>query len=66
MTVPATSSREIEGKGRIIRELLAARKYSIDCYQREYKWQQMQVSELYQKLVEEIWLPARILEEARA
>jgi hypothetical protein len=28
-------SREIDGKGRTIRELLAGRKYSIDYYQRE-------------------------------
>src|SRR5437867_11968636 len=39
-------SREIDGKGRTIRELLAGRKYSIDYYQREYKWQQKQVAEL--------------------
>ena len=31
--------REIDGKGRTVRELLANRKYSIDYYQREYKWQ---------------------------
>lgn len=43
--VPATS-REIDGKGRTVRELLANRKYSIDYYQREYKWQQKQVAEL--------------------
>ncbi len=29
-------SREIDGKGRTVRELLAGRKYSIDYYQREY------------------------------
>lgn len=40
------ASREIEGKGKTIRELLAGRKYSIDYYQREYKWQQKQVVEL--------------------
>jgi uncharacterized protein with ParB-like and HNH nuclease domain len=43
-TTPA--SREIDGKGRTVRELLAGRKYSIDYYQREYKWQQKQVKEL--------------------
>jgi hypothetical protein len=42
--------REIDGKGRTIRELLAARKYSIDYYQREYKWQQKQVAELIDDL----------------
>src|SRR5438132_7916775 len=43
-------SREIDGKGRTIRELLAGRKYSIDYYQREYKWQQKQVTELIEDL----------------
>jgi hypothetical protein len=44
------SSREIEGKGRTIRELLAGRKYSIDYYQREYKWQHKQLTELIDDL----------------
>ncbi|MCI0435003.1 MAG: DUF262 domain-containing HNH endonuclease family protein [Gemmatimonadetes bacterium] len=43
-------SREIDGKGRTIRELLAGRKYSIDYYQREYKWQKKQVEELIEDL----------------
>jgi hypothetical protein len=43
-------SREIDGKGRTIRELLANRKYSIDYYQREYKWQHKQVAELIDDL----------------
>src|SRR3954471_9678353 len=51
-TRTAGPSREIDGKGRTIRELLAARKYSIDYYQREYKWQQKQVSELLDDLAE--------------
>jgi len=42
--------REIDGKGRSVRELLAGRKYSIDYYQREYKWQQKQVTELLEDL----------------
>ena len=44
------ASREIDGKGRTVRELLAGRKYSIDYYQREYKWQQKQVAELIDDL----------------
>jgi hypothetical protein len=44
------TSREIEGKGRTIRELLAGRKYSIDYYQREYKWQHKQLAELIDDL----------------
>src|SRR5437899_3325076 len=43
-------SREIDGKGRTVRELLTGRKYSIDYYQREYKWQQKQVAELIDDL----------------
>lgn len=43
-------SREIDGKGRTIREMLASRKYSIDYYQREYKWQHKQVTELIEDL----------------
>ncbi len=50
MTVTVRSSREIDGKGRTVRELLAGRKYSIDYYQREYKWQQKQVAELLDDL----------------
>jgi hypothetical protein len=50
MTAPSRSPREIDGKGRTIRELLAGRKYSIDYYQREYKWQQKQVAELIDDL----------------
>lgn len=43
-------SREIDGKGRTVRELLSNRKYSIDYYQREYKWQQKQIEELLEDL----------------
>ena len=50
MTTPSRPPREIDGKGRTIRELLAGRKYSIDYYQREYKWQQKQVGELVDDL----------------
>ncbi|MGB8378770.1 MAG: DUF262 domain-containing protein, partial [Rhodanobacteraceae bacterium] len=50
MTSTPHASREIDGKGRTVRELLAGRKYSIDYYQREYKWQQKQVAELIDDL----------------
>lgn len=50
MTTAPRPSREIDGKGRTVRELLAGRKYSIDYYQREYKWQQKQVGELIDDL----------------
>jgi len=45
-------SREIDGKGRTVRELLAGRKYSIDYFQREYKWEKKQVSELLEDLID--------------
>jgi len=50
--VPQTvrPSRDIDAKGRTLRELLAGRKYSIDYYQRDYKWQQKQVRELLDDL----------------
>jgi len=44
------ASREIDGKGRTVRELLSNRKYLIDYYQREYKWQHKQVAELIKDL----------------
>ncbi len=50
MTGPTHTRRDIDGKGRTIRELLSGRKYSIDYYQREYKWQQKQVTELIDDL----------------
>jgi hypothetical protein len=50
VTTALRPSREIDGKGRTVRELLAGRKYSIDYYQREYKWQQKQVAELIHDL----------------
>lgn len=41
---------EITGKARTINELLKDKKYSIDYYQREYKWQTKQVRELMEDL----------------
>jgi uncharacterized protein with ParB-like and HNH nuclease domain len=50
MIMDKGASREIDGKGRTVRELLANRKYSIDYYQREYKWHKKQVTELLDDL----------------
>ncbi|MEK6227576.1 MAG: DUF262 domain-containing protein [Chloroflexota bacterium] len=44
--------REIDGKGRTVRELLANRKYAVDYYQREYKWQRKHVAELIDDLAD--------------
>src|SRR5437762_2040282 len=52
MTDATRPSRESNGKGRTVRELLAGRKYSIDYYQREYKWQQKQIAELIDDLAD--------------
>ena len=38
--------KEILGKAKTVRELLGGAKYSIDYYQREYRWQRKQVKEL--------------------
>ena len=45
-------SRAIDAKGRTIRELLAGKKYAIDYYQREYKWEKKQVAELITDLTD--------------
>lgn len=42
--------REILGKAQTVRELLKGVKYSIDYYQREYKWQEKQLRELVDDL----------------
>lgn len=42
--------KKIDGNGRSIRELLAGAKYSIDYYQREYRWQTKQMGELLNDL----------------
>lgn len=52
MTTAPQPSREIDGKGRTVRELLAGRKYAIDYYQREYKWERKQVAELIDDLAD--------------
>ena len=45
-----TTDEEILGKAKTVRELLKGAKYSIDYYQREYKWQTKQVAELIDDL----------------
>ena len=42
--------REIHGVTKSVRELLSGVKYSIDYYQREYKWNTKQVQELIEDL----------------
>jgi hypothetical protein len=42
--------KSILGKAQTVRELLSSRKYSIDYYQREYRWEQKQIDELVDDL----------------
>src|SRR5664280_285167 len=42
--------KEIDGKGKTIRDLLNGKRYYVDYYQREYKWQIKQVRELIEDL----------------
>lgn len=51
--------REILGKAKTVRELLKGVKYSIDYYQREYKWHEKQIQELVDDL------SSKFLEEYR-
>lgn len=43
--------KEILGKAKTIRELLSGAKYSIDYYQREYRWETKQMTELIDDLI---------------
>jgi uncharacterized protein with ParB-like and HNH nuclease domain len=42
--------RNTLGEAKTVRELLSNRKYSVDFYQREYKWEQKQIHELVDDL----------------
>src|SRR5438034_4415980 len=42
--------REIRAEAKTVRQLLSGTRYSIDYYQREYKWQTKQVRELIEDL----------------
>lgn len=44
--------KNIDGKGKTIREILSGRKFYIDYYQREYKWQTKQLEELISDLAD--------------
>lgn len=48
--IPNNERRDIDGKGRTIWELFNNRRYDIDSYQREYKWQTKQLIELVDDL----------------
>lgn len=42
--------REIQGKARTVKELLKGKKYAIDYYQREFKWERKHIQELINDL----------------
>src|ERR1700677_4880529 len=42
--------KEIDGKGKTVRDLLNGKRYYVDYYQREYKWQTKHVRELIEDL----------------
>ena len=48
--------REILGKAKTVRELLKGVKYSIDYYQREYKWHEKQIRERVDDLRGSWWV----------
>ena len=51
MRSPTNERRDIDGKGRTIWELFNNRRYDIDSFQREYKWQKKQLVELVADLI---------------
>jgi uncharacterized protein with ParB-like and HNH nuclease domain len=51
MSDEAKNPREIRGMSKTVRHLLSGVKYSIDYYQREYKWTTKQVQELLEDLI---------------
>src|SRR5436190_13342285 len=47
--------KEIRGDAKSIRALLSAAKFSVDYYQREYRWETKQISELIEDLSEKFF-----------
>ena len=45
--------KDIDGKAKTVREILKDQRYSIDYYQREYRWQRKQILELIDDLTEQ-------------
>lgn len=66
MTTSVRPSREIDGKGRSIRELPVGHKYSIDSRRAFRKADLDKRQELYQKIAEPNWNPQALAQEALA
>ncbi|MDA2920579.1 DUF262 domain-containing protein [Desulfobacterota bacterium AH_259_B03_O07] len=45
------TNRKILGESKTVRQLLSGMKYTIDYYQREFKWGEKQIKELINDLV---------------
>ncbi len=45
--------REIDGKAKSVRDLLKGKRYSVDYYQRDYRWESKQVGELVDDLMDQ-------------
>jgi uncharacterized protein with ParB-like and HNH nuclease domain len=57
--------KEVRGEAKTVKELLSRRKYGIDYYQREYKWQTKQVAELLDDLSERFLEDFKLDDERR-
>jgi len=58
--------KKIDGVDKSIRDILKGNKYSIDYYQREYRWESKQLAELVNDLTskfEQAWDPAHVRKE---
>jgi uncharacterized protein with ParB-like and HNH nuclease domain len=58
--------KEIHGQSKSVRMLLSGVKYSIDYYQREYKWEEKQITELIDDLTNKFRLHYELGHERRA
>jgi len=45
--------KEIDGKAKSVRDLLKGKRYTVDYYQRDYRWERKQVQELIDDLLEQ-------------
>lgn len=61
-----SQNRSIDGKGKTIKDILFARKFYIDYYQREYKWQRKQLEELINDLSDIFLTDYKPVHERRA
>lgn len=58
--------RRIEGHARSVRDVLSGKRYEIDYYQREYRWQRKQVAELLEDLTDQFLIHYQAGHDRRA